>query len=113
MYLGCDLLDVSEAGLDLSSQFRLGCERCVAEPIVADHAILVGVGDGAGLEFLHGLVGCLDLGLHFGEKVVAEVDTADVDREIEVLEFKIVLVEAFPGHKKCELRSLKCERGCG
>ena len=46
---------------------------------MADHALLVGVGDGAGLELVHGGEGALEPGRHGLEEAVGEVDTADVD----------------------------------
>lgn len=45
---------------------------------MADHAVFVGVSDGAFFEGVHGGEGFLDMGFHFGKKVVVEVHAADV-----------------------------------
>ena len=103
VHLRSDVLDLLQAAVDFGLERAAGGQRGVAQP-VADHAVLVGIGDRAALQGLHGLIGGLDLRLHCGEEVVVEIDTADVDRKIELLQFKIVLGEAFPGRHTEELR---------
>lgn len=75
--------------LDLGAEEGVGGEAGVAEPVVSDHAALVGVGDGALLELPHGDEGPLHERLHPAEEVVGEAHPADVDEEAQLL----VLVE--------------------
>lgn len=81
--------DVVDGLLDLGAEEGVGGETGVAEPVVADHAALVGVGDGALLELPHGDEGALHERLHLQEEVVGEAHPADVDEEAQLL----VLVE--------------------
>jgi len=77
--------DTVERGLDLVAEEGVGREGRVAEPVVADHAALVRVGDGALLELPHGGEGLLHPGLHLLQEVVREPHPADVDEEAELL----------------------------
>lgn len=81
--------DVVDGVLDLGAEEGVGGEARVAEPVVADHAALVGVGDGALLELPHGDEGPLHGRLHAAQELVGEAHAADVDEEAELL----VLVE--------------------
>ncbi len=65
---------------------------------MTDHATFVRIRDRTRFEFLHRSESGLDPRLHFREEIVTEVDAADVDREIELVDVQIVLFEAFPGH---------------
>lgn len=81
--------DVVDGLLDLGAEEGIGGEAGVAEPVVAHHAALVGVGDGALLELPHGDEGPLHERLHPVKEVVREPHPADVDKEAQLL----VLVE--------------------
>jgi hypothetical protein len=81
--------DPVERGLDLAAEEGVGREGRVAEPVVAHHASLVRVGDGALLELPHGGEGPLHPRLHLAQEVLREPHPADVDEEAELL----VLVE--------------------
>ena len=73
--------DGSEGGGDLLADFVGGGKGFVSQPIMTDHSVFVGVGDGAGFEVCHGLKGGLD---GFGvlvEVFVGEVDAAEVEAE--------------------------------
>ena len=52
-----------------------------AQPVVPDHPLLVGVGDRAGLERLHGVEGALHRRLHPRDEGVVERHPAGVERQ--------------------------------
>lgn len=81
--------DSVECGLDLVPEEGVGSEGRVAEPVVAHHATLVGVGDGALLELPHVDEGLLHPRLHLPQELLREPHPADVDEDAELL----VLVE--------------------
>ena len=54
-----------------------------AQPVMADHAVLVGIGDGALFQGGHGGERLLHRRLHAGEEVVRKGDPADVEGEPE------------------------------
>ena len=65
---------------------------------MADHSTFVWVGDCTTFEGLHRSICSLHLRIHLSEKVVAEVDAADVDCKIKLVNVKVVLFETIPGH---------------
>ena len=65
-----------------------------AEPIVADHALFVGIGNGALFQDGHGRESLLDGGLHGREKVVGKGDAADIHGEAEISVVAVVGFEA-------------------
>ncbi len=77
---GGEVLDIGLGLLDFLAQFRGGRKRGIAQPVVADHALFVGVGDGAGLQLAHGGEGLGGERLHFGQEIVAETHPADIER---------------------------------
>ena len=58
---------------------------------MADHALLVGVGDGAALQRVHGGEGLLHPRLHLREERVVEVHTRDVEAQL----LGLVMVQIF------------------
>uniref|UniRef100_A0A0E0M262 DUF834 domain-containing protein n=1 Tax=Oryza punctata TaxID=4537 RepID=A0A0E0M262_ORYPU len=77
--------DAVEGGLDLGAEEGVGGEAGVAEPVVANHAALVGVGDGALLEFPHRREGALHPRLHPAEELLREPHPAHVHEQAELL----------------------------
>jgi hypothetical protein len=80
-----------------------------AQPVVADHAFLVGIGDGAGFERGHVGEGFLHARLHRREEVVGERDAADVEGEPEIAVLVEVFFETGPGHdgRKAEINFMR------
>lgn len=72
------VLDILECFEDFI--FDSGCwgEVGVAKPVMADHAVFVGVCDGSLFEGVHVLESFLNFGFHGGEEVVGEGHAADV-----------------------------------
>jgi hypothetical protein len=79
----------------------------IAQPVVADGALFVGIGDLARFEPLHGVQGPLDGRVHALEKVVAEAHAADVERQAEIGRGAEPALVAFP-----ELERLGEAVGC-
>ena len=71
---------------------------------MADHSTFVWVGDCSTFEGLHRGICCLHLRIHLSEEVVAEVDAADVDCEIELVNVEVVLFETVPRHDVCLIK---------
>ena len=80
-----EIADRLVAVLDLRFQLRRGRQLRRAQPVVADHAIFVGIGDRAGFEVLHACEGFLRERLHSAQEVVAKTHAADVERDAERL----------------------------
>lgn len=81
--------DAVEGALDLGAKKGVGGKARVAEPVVAHHAALVGVSDGALLKLLHRDEGALHPRLHLLQELLREPHPADVDEKAQLL----VLVE--------------------
>ena len=92
--------DVRLGLLDHFAKFLAGSERRVAQPVVAHHAPLVGVGNRPGFQRLHIRKGLPGLLRHRVKKIVAKTETADVQGETEVFVTEEVRLIAIP------------ERGC-
>jgi hypothetical protein len=89
-------LGVGDIGLDARTQRRSGSKAEVAQPVVADHPVLIWVRDLARFEVLHVGERLLNLGLHLGEEVVGKLHPRDVEREAEVRIADEILLEALP-----------------
>ncbi len=81
---------------DLAAQLVVRRELRIAQPVMADHALFVGVGDGAGLQLAHGGESSLDLRLHLFEKAIRKPHPADVDRKAEVVVAQVILLKTLP-----------------
>jgi len=104
MYVRGDQLDFAETGFDFSADLGVGCQCGMTQPVVAHHAAFVWVRDCARFKRLHRGECGLHTWLHFRQESVTEVDPASVDREVELVNMKIVLFESFPGHDWCKVR---------
>ena len=82
--LGGKIFDRSECGGDRVGQLGRGRELRRAEPVVADHALLVGIRDGTFFEGGHGGEGLLHGGFLRGEKIVGEREARDIEGDAEV-----------------------------
>ena len=96
--LGGEVLDRGERGGNLGGQFGGGRKLRGAEPVMADHALLVGVRDGAFFQRGHVRERLLDGGFLRREEVVRERDPADIERHTEVGVLVEVGLKAGPGH---------------
>src|SRR5512143_186313 len=68
-----------------------------AKPVVTDHAVFVGIGDGPRLESFHGTVGRLYLRLHTGKIVDGKIHPADVECQADGGTDTKILFIPFPG----------------
>ena len=91
-----EFLDARVGLLDVGAQLVVRRELRVAQPIVADHAVLVGVGDAAGFEVAHRGERFLDLRLHLFEEAVGKAHPADVHRKAEIVVAQVVLLKSLP-----------------
>ena len=80
---------------DLRAQI-VGRQIGVAQPIMADHALFVGVGDGAALQFVHLRVGGLQFRLEVGKELVVKRHPRDVERETQVGVGEVKALKAVP-----------------
>ena len=91
-------LYLGDVALNLRLDFGSGRELRRAEPIVADHSVFVGIGDGAGFERDHRGERLLRGLLHRCQKSVVETDSADVQTEPQIFKPEVVFFIAFPRH---------------
>ena len=96
MHRGGEGLDVREGLRDLFGDGPGRRELRVAEPVVADHAILVGVGDASLLQLGHGEVGALQGPFHRREEAIRDIHPADVHGKAEGRILGVELLEAGP-----------------
>ena len=89
-------LDCGERFLNGLTQFLLRRERGVAQPVMADHALFVGIRDRALLQLRHRGEGLLHARFHLREEVVRKVDAAKVDGQAERREVREMFLEAVP-----------------
>ena len=89
-------LDRGECFLDGLPQFRLRRERGVAQPVMADHALLVGIRDRALLQLRHRGKSLLHARLHLREEVLREIHAAHVDGQAERREVGEMFLETMP-----------------
>lgn len=93
---GCELKGGGEGGVDFGFEFGRG-EGGVAQPVVADHAIFVRVGDFTGFDGAHGGFGGGDFTGHLIEVTGGKIDAAEVDGEAEIGVTNEGLIELVPG----------------
>src|SRR3990172_2937403 len=93
---GSEILDRAKVVLDLSSEFRLRRSLRSPQPVVPDHAVLIGIGDRACLQSIHGLVRLLDLRLHTIEIIIAEAHSAEVERQADGRAYAEIFFISFP-----------------
>lgn len=94
--VGGELEGGGEGGGDLGLEIGRG-EGGVAQPVVADHAVFVGVGDFTGFDSTHGGLGGADFAGHLVEVTGWDVDAAEVDGEAEIGVADEGLIELVPG----------------
>jgi len=98
VHLGGEVLDALDGGFDVVADGGGGREAGVAEPVVADHAVFVGVGDGAFFEGVHGVHGGGHLGPHFFQEVVGKGDATDIHGDAEFFKRQVKFLETVPAH---------------
>ena len=96
--LGGEVLDGGQGGVDCRCELGCGREVRGAQPVMADHPVLVGVGDGAFLERGHVSECLLHPRRHGHEELVRERDAADIERDAEFFDVAEVGFEAGPDH---------------
>jgi len=98
MDFGREVVDRGERAGDLSRDFPGGSQVRGPQPVVADHAVLVGIGDGALFERSHVGERLFHRHFDFREKAVGERHAADIERHAERGVVVIELFETGPGH---------------
>ena len=90
------LLDPGNGFFDFLADFRCWRERGIPQPIMADHAIFVRIGNRA--FFQRGHVGqrLLHARFHRGEEFVDHVHPAQVHRQTEFGKFGVIFLKPFP-----------------
>src|SRR5947199_9309860 len=81
---------------DICAKFRSRRQGRIAEPVVADHPLLTGIGDRARFELPHGCEGFLDSRLHFLKEISPKFHTANVDRKIEIGVAQKIFLKTLP-----------------
>ena len=82
--LGGKVFDRNECGGDRVGQLGRGRELRCTEPVVADHALLVGIRDGTFFESGHVGEGLLHGGFLRGEEIVRERQARNIEGDAEV-----------------------------
>ena len=90
-------LDFGDRAGDVAANVGSGRKVGIAEPIVAHHAFLVGVRNGAFLKRVHGGERLLHGRLNRFEEAVGKLDATQVEREAEVRIIEIPLLKMIPG----------------
>jgi hypothetical protein len=83
VHIGRKLHDACVRRCDGISNLRARREGRVTQPIVADHAVLVGVGDRPFFELVHRAERSLDWPVHAIEEAIVEPHPTDVDGQID------------------------------
>jgi hypothetical protein len=96
VHIRCKLFDARISFFDVRAQFRIWSKSRIAQPVMADHALLIGIGDGARFQFFHGGKRLVDLGPHSVEKIIRKFHPADVDGKIGLVVAEKILLEALP-----------------
>src|SRR5262245_40190418 len=83
MHSGSKLLDILHGLTNLARNLAPRREIGRAEPVMANHPLLVGVRDGAALQSVHGFKRLAQRRRHPVEKTVIKAHAADIQRESE------------------------------
>jgi hypothetical protein len=105
MNLVREVLDGADGVLDLLADGGLRSEGGMAEPVMADHAFFVGIGDGAMFEIGHAGEGFLHARFHGGKKIIREVHAADVQGQAESGVMGKILLVTFPQRFGCRFHN--------
>ncbi len=98
--------------LDLRRDFRSGRQPGSAQPVMAHHAVLIRIGDGAALQLVHGAVGLPHLRLHALAEARLEVHAAGVQGQTDRLhpaQVAAIVVPQFRRSHVC-LHAILCPR---
>jgi hypothetical protein len=84
-----------------------------AQPVMADHALLIRIGYTAFFELGHRYVGALHARLHAGEIIVRKEDATDVEGQAQRRELQVMALESIPELRFGKLHSYKTMPRCG
>src|SRR3954466_13317962 len=98
MNFGCKCFNIHDCPGDFVANLGHRREVWVAEPIMADHALLVGVGNRAFLERVHCGESLLHARLDEFEEAFRKLDAAQVQSEAELRIIEIPFLEMVPGN---------------
>ncbi len=96
-----EFFDVFADFFDFAADFSIGGDARVAEPVMTDSAVFVGIGDGAGFELCHFVEGARELRRHRGEEIIVEFHSTDIERKIDIFadtEIFSIAIEQFDRH---------------
>ena len=96
MNLGCERLDAGQGLIDRLSDFLRGGQGGVTQPVVADHPVFVGIGDGASLEFIHRGERFRQARLDLPDELVREIHSAYVEAQADRGELCVVTLKPLP-----------------
>ena len=94
--IGRKLFNASICLFDLRAKLCVWRQGRIAEPVVADHSLLIRIGDRARLELAHGREGFLDSRLHLLKEISRKFHTANVDRKIEIGVAQKIFLKTLP-----------------
>jgi hypothetical protein len=91
------LFDSSDRVLDFGADFGVRRQFRIAQPIMANHPVFVGVGDGAFFEGVHGDKRLVHPAGHFLEVIIRKIDPAQINRQADLRKGGVVALESLPG----------------
>src|SRR6266480_6984180 len=94
--IGRKLFDTLVRFLDVSAKLLTWCQRGIAEPVMANHAFLIGIGDRSRFELFHRSERLFDPWLHLLEEIIRKSHPADIDGKIEIAVVQKILLKKLP-----------------
>jgi len=83
MNLGSERLDAGQGLIDRLPDFFRGSQGGVPQPVMADHPVFVGIGDGTRLEFVHRVERLGQARLDLLDELPGEIHPADVETQAD------------------------------
>ena len=96
MNLGSERLDAGQGLIDRLPNSLRGSQGGVPQPIMADHPVFVGIGDGASLEFIHRGERLGQARLDLPDELLREIHSADVETQADRGELCVVTLKPLP-----------------
>ena len=100
VHVGGELFDTGVRVLDVRPQLRCWRELGIAQPVMADHPLLVWIRDRARLQLAHVQIRLFDARSHFLKKFIREPHPADVGGKIEIVVAKEIFLETRPERRR-------------
>ena len=103
---GGKILDPGGGFFDLPADCQRGRERGIPQPIMTDHAVFIGIRDGALFQRRHVGQRLLHARFHAREKLVGHVHAAQVHRQTNLGIFGVILLESLPPLQLCVVHKI-------